>query len=272
MRVGSTQTLQTDVRVIAATNRCPFEAVASGRLREDLLYRLNVFPSSAAAASASSDVPLLAQHLLQAISQREGQTKQFTASALRRWRSTAGPAMRELRNAVQRAYVMEPGPQVGTEWLPRPPVAIASPPPCRCHCTHPCTHPCLHSWPPTPAIAAHCAGRACRRASVRRPRRGRRRLRPARYGAGHHTAAHRHDHGAGERLLIQATLKQCKYQKERTAAVLGISLKTLYNRLKDCGRQKGQDGPRTRLTRAQTRTAPAAVALRARCLPPCKHL
>ena len=36
-----------------------------------------------------------------------------------------------------------------------------------------------------------------------------------------------------ERLLIQATLKQCKYQKERTAAVLGISLKTLYNRLKD---------------------------------------
>ena len=44
-----------------------------------------------------------------------------------------------------------------------------------------------------------------------------------------------------ERLLIQATLKQCKYQKERTAAVLGISLKTLYNRLRDyAGGKKGE--------------------------------
>jgi DNA-binding NtrC family response regulator len=46
-----------------------------------------------------------------------------------------------------------------------------------------------------------------------------------------------------ERLLIQATLKQCMYQKERTAAVLGISLKTLYNRLKDYASGKpGRDG------------------------------
>jgi transcriptional regulator with PAS, ATPase and Fis domain len=44
MRVGSTQVLKADVRLIAATNRNPLRAVASGKLREDLLCRLNVFP------------------------------------------------------------------------------------------------------------------------------------------------------------------------------------------------------------------------------------
>ena len=107
MRVGSTQTLQTDVRVIAATNRCPFEAVASGRLREDLLYRLNVFPIELPPLRERlSDVPLLAQHLLQAISQREGQTKQFTASALRQLAQHSWPGnVRELRNAVQLSLI-----------------------------------------------------------------------------------------------------------------------------------------------------------------------
>ena len=69
MRVGSTQTLQTDVRVIAATNRCPYEAVASGKLREDLLYRLNVFPIELPPLRERlTDVPLLAQHFMEAIS------------------------------------------------------------------------------------------------------------------------------------------------------------------------------------------------------------
>ncbi|MGQ8879215.1 sigma-54-dependent transcriptional regulator [Delftia sp. NA_296.1] len=234
MRVGSTQALQTDVRVIAASNRCPFEAVASGRLREDLLYRLNVFPIELPPLRERlSDVPLLAQHLLQSISQREGQAKQFTAAALKQLAQYNWPGnVRELRNAVQRAYVMEPGPQIGTEWLPRPPLAIGQPAP-------------MHaSMPMHVSVPAQLAANAPH-------------LPPAPQAAPVtvHACA---DHGAAatafdlpdtepttiqlpigmtmaqaERLLIQATLKQCKYQKERTAAVLGISLKTLYNRLKD---------------------------------------
>ncbi|KAI1690876.1 sigma-54 interaction domain-containing protein [Ditylenchus destructor] len=146
MRVGSTQTLQTDVRVIAATNPRPYEAVASGKLREDLLYRLNVFPIELPPLRERlTDVPLLAQHFMEAISQREGQAKQFTASALKQLAQYSWPGnVRELRNAVQRAYVMEPGPLVSQEWLPRPPVAIAQQP----APVHPAAHP------PAPATSA----------------------------------------------------------------------------------------------------------------------
>lgn len=225
MRVGSTQTLQTDVRVIAASNRCPFEAVASGKLREDLLYRLNVFPIELPPLRERlSDVPLLARHFLEAISQREGQAKQFTAPALKQLAQHSWPGnVRELRNAVQRAYVMEPGPLVDQEWLPRPPVAIAQQP---VHMQLPAQAPHLpqmHEAAPVsvmvhaPADPAHAAATYdlpdTEPATIQLP-----------IGM---TMAQ------AERLLIQATLKQCKYQKERTAAVLGISLKTLYNRLKD---------------------------------------
>ncbi|MDR3015712.1 sigma-54 dependent transcriptional regulator [Delftia acidovorans] len=248
MRVGSTQTLQTDVRVIAATNRCPYTAVASGKLREDLLYRLNVFPIELPPLRERlADVPLLARHFMEAISQREGQAKQFTASALKQLAQYSWPGnVRELRNAVQRAYVMEPGPLVGQEWLPRPPVAIAQQPaPVRmaAHALHlqqmpemppagsmPMSAPTTAPIPPT--VTAHAS-------------------------ADHAHAAATYDlpdtepatiqlpigmtMAQAERLLIQATLKQCKYQKERTAAVLGISLKTLYNRLRDyAGGKKGE--------------------------------
>ena len=68
MRVGSTTTQETDVRVIAATNRPPLQAVADGRLREDLLYRLNVFPIELPPLrDRLSDVPLLARHFLKAV-------------------------------------------------------------------------------------------------------------------------------------------------------------------------------------------------------------
>lgn len=262
MRVGSTQTLQTDVRVIAATNRCPYEAVASGKLREDLLYRLNVFPIELPPLRERlTDVPLLAQHFMEAISQREGQAKQFTASALKQLAQYSWPGnVRELRNAVQRAYVMEPGPLVGQEWLPRPPVAIAQQPaPVHraAHALHLQQVPQMPQMPPMPQ-AGSMPMSAPLNAPVSAPLTAP--ITPtitAHAPADHAHAAATYDlpdtepatiqlpigmtMAQAERLLIQATLKQCKYQKERTAAVLGISLKTLYNRLRDyAGGKKGE--------------------------------
>src|SRR5213078_3608500 len=67
MRVGSTVSQESDVRIIAATNRLPHQAVAAGKLREDLLYRLNVFPIDLPPLrDRISDVELLANHFLAA--------------------------------------------------------------------------------------------------------------------------------------------------------------------------------------------------------------
>jgi two-component system, NtrC family, response regulator AtoC len=120
MRVGST-TLQTaDVRVLAATNRDPMRAVAEGHLREDLYYRLQVFPMAMPALREHlDDVPLLAEQFLSDIGQREGHARQFTTAAIDKLKSYAWPGnVRELKHAIHRAYVMADGNTVGDAWLP----------------------------------------------------------------------------------------------------------------------------------------------------------
>ena len=100
-----------DVRVVAATNRRPEQAVAEGRLREDLLYRLNAFPMVLPPLhERGDDVVLLAEDFLAALNRgSDGSPKAFTGAALARLRSHSWPGnVRELRNVVQRAFLLAP--------------------------------------------------------------------------------------------------------------------------------------------------------------------
>ena len=196
MRVGSTQTQETDVRVLAATNRPPEQAVASGKLREDLFYRLNVFPIELPPLrDRLNDVPLLAQHFLAGFGAQQGQAKRFSVAALDRLTHHRWPGnVRELRNVVQRAYVMSAGELIDDHCLPEMTSAGAP-------------------APPTPDVPVRAAPIEASGESVTLP-------------IGTSLAQ-------AERALILATLRAHHHHKERTAAALGISLKTLYNRLKD---------------------------------------
>jgi DNA-binding NtrC family response regulator len=174
-RVGGEQELRTRVRVIAATNRDPQQAVREGQLREDLMYRLAVFPIEVPPLrERDGDAELLAEHFLRQLNEAEGTRKTFSRQAITIIRSHGWPGnVRELKNAVQRAYIMSDDVVdidfVGTE---------ASAP----------VGECLRVPVGTPLAEI-------------------------------------------ERQAIHSTLDLCEGNKRRCAEMLGVSLKTLYNRL-----------------------------------------
>jgi DNA-binding NtrC family response regulator len=107
-RVGGSRELPIDVRVIAASNRDPQRAVASGALRSDLYFRLLEFPLLVPPLrERREDIPLLARHFLDRLNERYGTAKTFSPDALRKLSERAWPGnVRELRHAVQRHYIM----------------------------------------------------------------------------------------------------------------------------------------------------------------------
>jgi two-component system, NtrC family, response regulator HydG len=183
MRVGGNDSIEADVRIIAATNRVPVEAVASGALREDLYYRLNVFTIELPPLrERGSDVELLAQHFLDILNTAEGTEKRWTPEALgaiakHAWRGN----VRELRNAVHRAYILSER-EIHES-------AVSSPEPIE----------------------------SGRNGSVAVDGR-------LEVAVGSQIAA-------VEKRLILATLAHFDGDKRKSADALGISLKTLYNRL-----------------------------------------
>jgi DNA-binding NtrC family response regulator len=107
-RGGASTELNADVRVIAATNRCPLQAVQSGQLREDLLYRLAVFPiEMPPLRERGDDVELLAEHFLAGLNAQAGTQKRLSALARMLLRQHAWPGnVRELKNCIERAFIL----------------------------------------------------------------------------------------------------------------------------------------------------------------------
>lgn len=175
VRVGGDGEIKTNVRVLAATNRDPLDAVRDGRLREDLMYRLAVFPILLPPLrERDGDTELLAEHFLQNLNVEGGVSKRFSRPALTTIRAYHWPGnVRELKNAVHRAFIM------ADEFVELDLSGLAC-----------------------PAVEGEC---------LRMP-------------VGTSLAEM-------ERQAIFATLDHCRGNKRRAAEMLGVSLKTLYNRL-----------------------------------------
>jgi DNA-binding NtrC family response regulator len=194
-RLGSKTETAVDVRVLAATNKEPEEAVARGQLRNDLYYRLNVFNiHMPALREHKEDLPELVDALLRDMNEKHGRrvtavsdavTAAFTAHS---WPGN----VRELRNTLERAIIVCEGPMIEPKHLP-------------------------------PGF-----GQVAPRAPVQEAN-------AVRLGVG--TTV-----DEAERLLILKTLEATHNNKTRAAEILGISLKTLHNKLKEYGSQQGE-GP-----------------------------
>jgi DNA-binding NtrC family response regulator len=121
MRLGGTQELQVDVRILAATNVPLMQAVKDGRFREDLFYRLNVIALELPPLrSRKEDIPLLATHYLKFYANENGfETPDLTPEALRVMMDYDWPGnVRELENAMERGVVLASGPVITPELLP----------------------------------------------------------------------------------------------------------------------------------------------------------
>ncbi|HME00866.1 MAG TPA: sigma-54 dependent transcriptional regulator [Terriglobia bacterium] len=121
MRLGGTETIRVDVRIIAATNADLRKMVQENRFREDLFYRLNVINITLPPLrERKEDIPLLVDHFLKKFAQENGRGElRLLPEALKVMMDYDWPGnVRELENAVERAVVLSNGPELGRETLP----------------------------------------------------------------------------------------------------------------------------------------------------------
>ena len=112
-RLGSSKTIQVNVRVIAATSRNLKAMVKEGKFREDLFYRLNVFPISIPPLrDRSEDIPALVWHILKELGNRMGRNVEVVqASTMKEFQNYPWPGnIRELRNVIERNLITSTGP------------------------------------------------------------------------------------------------------------------------------------------------------------------
>ncbi len=194
-RVGGEEEIATSARVIAATNRCPQQAVSDGSLRADLWYRLSVFPLDVPSLRArGEDVLALAELFLARLNQEAGTQRVLSARSRDFATRYAWPGnVRELKNVVQRAFILATE-ELDMESAIGPPLNEAG----------------AESGPMVQVPLGSPLAEA-------------------------------------ERRLIFATLEYCGGNRTRTAEVLGVCLKTLYNRLSE---YHAEDEDRARAMRA----------------------
>jgi len=123
-RVGGTEPIHVDVRIIAATNRDLHKAVQEGKFREDLYYRLNVIAVTLPPLrERKEDIPLLVEHLLDQLSVETGKRLEgVAAEAMDLLMAYHWPGnVRELKNVLERGAVVAKGPIIGAEDLGLPP-------------------------------------------------------------------------------------------------------------------------------------------------------
>jgi formate hydrogenlyase transcriptional activator len=123
-RVGSTQSISVDVRIIAATNRDLEASVAAGNFRSDMFYRLNVFPIHVPALRERlDDIPLLLEHLVERYSKRIGKIfRAIKMNTIETLQSYDWPGnIRELQNVIERSVILSEGSvfSVDEEWVKR---------------------------------------------------------------------------------------------------------------------------------------------------------
>jgi DNA-binding NtrC family response regulator len=227
-RIGGRQEVEIDVRIISATNRDPFKAIEEHRLREDLYYRLNVFPIHVPPLRERlDDIPLLASYFLEILNEKEEKhITSFQPAVLEALRHHPWPGnVRQLRNIVNRAYILAWSDTITVESLPDEFRSAAVPQ----------AHPQGRSVPLASAapeeqpsdhraLADDLGGYS-----------------PARTAPAEVLAADEQPLTLAipvgtsidevEKLLIMRTLELNQGNKPKTAEILGISLKTLYNKL-----------------------------------------
>jgi len=119
--LGSTEEIDVDVRVIAATNKDLEKAISAGEFREDLFYRLSVIPLHVPALrDRREDIPLLARHFLESFRNSMGKKIEgISPEAMRRLESYDWPGnVRELENTIERAVALESGRDISVAVLP----------------------------------------------------------------------------------------------------------------------------------------------------------
>jgi DNA-binding NtrC family response regulator len=202
MRIGTSRVIETDVRIIAATNRDPREAVRAGKLRDDLYHRLNVFPlEMAPLRDRSEDIELIAEHFLEEMNEACGTSKKFAPDAIELMRQYPWPGnVRELKNYIHRVFIM-----AGDDGLEGPAPDLDSAP----------ASDSRHFAGATASPSAPVYMPSSRGPAITVP-----------LGTPLSIAA---------RELILSTLEHCGGERKRTAEMLGICTKTLYNRLREYG-------------------------------------